>query len=83
VAALAAIQSRLKNAETGRVPSRTLAGPKKTAADGDRRLQEARTALERGDYAGAVSTASAALPLLAEAERQLAAAVPPPTHPRR
>jgi hypothetical protein len=83
VAALAAIQSRLKNAEAGRVPARMLAGPKNTAADGDRRLQEARTAMERGDYAGVVSTATAALPLLAEAERQLAAAVPPPTRPRR
>ncbi len=78
VAALAALQARLKTAEAARVPARTLTGPKNAAADGDRRLQEARTAMERGDYASVVSTASAALPRLADAERQLIAAVPPP-----
>jgi len=83
VAALAALQSRLKAAGAGRIPPRTLAGLKNTVADGDRRLQEARTAMERGDYASVVSTASAALPLLADAERRLAAAVPPPARLRR
>lgn len=83
VAALAALQSRLKAAEAGRIPARTLAGQKNAVADGDRRLQEARAAMERGDYASVVSTASAALPLLADAERQLAAAMPPPARPRR
>jgi len=83
VATLAALQSRLKAVAAGRIPARTLAGAKNAVADGDRRLQEARTAMERGDYASAVSTASAALPLLAEAERQLAAAAAPPARPRR
>lgn len=83
VAGLAALQSRLKAAEAGRIPARTLAGQKNAVADGDRRLQEARAAMERGDYASVVSTASAALPLLADAERQLAAAMPPPARPRR
>ena len=82
-AALGAVRSRLKTAEAGRIPARTFAGAKKTAADGERRLQEARTAMARGEYASAVSTASAALPLLADAERQLAAAVPRPARPRR
>lgn len=83
VTALATLQSRLKTAEAGRIPARTLAGPKNTAADGDRRLQETRTAMERGDYASVVSIASAALALLADAERQLTAAVPPATRPQR
>ncbi len=83
VAALAALQARLKTAEAARVPARTLAGPRTTLADVDRRLQEARTAMERGDYAGVVSTTSAALPQLADAERQLIAAVPPSARPRR
>ena len=82
-ATLAAVQSRLKTAEAGRIPARTLAGPRKIAADGERHLQEARTAMERGDYAGVVATASAPRPLLADAERQLAAAVPTPARPRR
>ena len=77
LAALAAVQSKLKTAEAGRIPARTLAGPRKAAADGEQRVQEARTAMKRGDYAAVVSTASAAMPLLADAERQLAAAVPP------
>ena len=38
---------------------------------------------KRGDYAGVVSTTSAALPQLADAERQLIAAVPPSARPRR
>jgi hypothetical protein len=83
VAALAALQARVKTAEAARVPARTLKGPKAAAADGTRRVQEARTAMERGDYASVVSTASAALPRLADAERQLIAAVPPAARPRR
>jgi hypothetical protein len=83
VAAVAAVQSQLKTAEARRIPARTLAGPRKTAADGEQRLQEARTAMERADYASAVSTASAALPSLADAERQLSAGVPQPARPRR
>jgi hypothetical protein len=82
-AALAALQARLKTAQAGRIPPRTLAGAKKAAADSDRRLQESRTAMERGDYASVVAIASAALPLLADAERQLAATVPSPARPRR
>jgi hypothetical protein len=82
-AALAALQSRLKTAEAGRSPARTLAGPRKLAADGERHVQEARTAMERGDYAGVVATASAASRPLADAERQLAAAVPAPARQRR
>jgi hypothetical protein len=39
--------------------------------------------MERGDYATVVSTASAALPRLADAERQLIAAVPSAARPRR
>ena len=80
---LGALQSRLKTAETGRVPARTLAGSRKIAADGERHLQEARAAMERADYASVVAVASKARPLLADAERQLVAAVPAPTRPRR
>jgi len=82
-AALGAFQSRLKAAEAGRIPARTRAGWRKIAADGERHVQEARTAMERGDYASVVATASAARPLLADAERQLPAAVPAPARPRR
>lgn len=73
-AALMAAQSRLKAAGTARVPAQLLAEPRKTIADGEQRVQEARSAMERGDYAGVVATASAATASLAKAERQLEAA---------
>jgi hypothetical protein len=81
-AMLGAFQSRLKT-ETGRVPARTLAGSRKIAADGERHVQEARAAMERGDYASVVAIASKARPVLADAERQLLSPVPAPARPRR
>ena len=82
-AMLGAFQSRLKTAETGRVPARTLAASRKIAADSERRLQEARTAMERDDYAGVVAIASKARPVLADAERQFLSPVAAPARPRR
>ena len=82
-AMLGAFQSRLKTAATGRVPARTLAGSRKIAADGERHLQEARAAMEQGDYASVVAIASKARPVLADAERQFLPAVPAPARPRR
>ena len=80
---LGAFQSRLKTAETGRVPARTLAASRKIAGDSERHLQEARAAMERGDYASVVAVASKARQVLADAERQLVAAGPAPARPRR
>ena len=69
------LRARLKSAEALRLPARTVTPPRQTVADGDRRLQEARAALERGDYRGARDTAAAANTALAAASTELDAAI--------
>lgn len=82
-AAVANLQTKLKAAEAARVPARMLAAPQKVAADGEQRVQEARTAMERGDYAAVVAAAFATSPLLTAAETQLEAAVAQASRRRR
>jgi hypothetical protein len=69
------VRARLKSAEALRLPARTLTPPRQAVADGDRRLQEARAALDRGDYRGARDTATAANTTLAAVSKELDAAI--------
>jgi hypothetical protein len=69
------LRARLKSAEALRLPARTLTPPRQVAADVDRRLQEARAALERGDYRDARDAAAAANTALTAATTELEAAV--------
>ena len=82
-AGLAALQMRLKAPDVARLPARATTGARAAAADGERNLQEARTAVEAGDYAAALATASSATKALAGARRDLDAAVAAATRRRR
>jgi hypothetical protein len=73
-AAVDALRARLKAPDVARLPSRTLVVPRQAIADAERLVQEARTALERGDYASARSVATRATTDLATASRDLDAA---------
>jgi Domain of unknown function (DUF4398) len=57
--ALNAARNALKAAEASHAPGRLINAARHNIADGDQRLQEASTALDRGDYAAAVEDASA------------------------
>jgi hypothetical protein len=57
--ALTAARSALKAADAPHAPGRLLNAARHVIADGEQRLQEARAALDRGDYAAAVDDASA------------------------
>ena len=81
--ALSAAQARIRAIGAARVPARQLAEPTQTVADAERRVQEARSAMARGDYAVVVATASAVTPGLAAAERQIEAAGAPAARRRR
>jgi hypothetical protein len=82
-AALSAAQTRLKTAEAAHAPSRTLAGPRRTINTAAQRVQEARAAIQQGDYAAASKTASAGTTELAAASRDLEAAAAAPGRRRR
>ena len=81
--ALAAAQKRLKAAEAGRVGARRLNGPRHAITDAERRLQEARTAFDKGDYQAATAAASATTAQLAAATRDLEAVTAAPARRRR
>lgn len=70
-AAVAALQTRLKAPDVSRLPARVLSAPRDAAADGERRVQEARTAVERGEYAAAQAAAAAANTAATAATRDL------------
>jgi hypothetical protein len=69
------LRARLKSAEALRLPARMLTPPRQAVADGDRQLQEARAALDRGDYRGARDTATAANTALMAVSKELEAAI--------
>jgi hypothetical protein len=81
--AITALQIRLKAPPAARLPVRVLARPRAAVADSQARVQEARTAVERGDYAAALTAASAAKAALTAAARDLDAAAAPPSRRRR
>jgi Domain of unknown function (DUF4398) len=72
--ALSTAQARLKAAEGAHVSLRTLAGARRSLANADQRVQEARAAFQKGDYPAATKAASAVLPEVLATSSDLAAA---------
>ena len=58
-AALHDARAKLKTAEGAHVAARILVNPRRAIGTGERRVQEARTAFEKGEYLGAIATARA------------------------
>jgi hypothetical protein len=76
-------QAKLKAAQAARVPERALREARAAIADGARRVQEARTAFERGDYNGVVATASGVNAQLEGASRDIETATTAASRRRR
>jgi hypothetical protein len=82
-AAVAAFRTRLKTPDAARLTARVLVAPRRAVADGERAVQEARAALDRGDYAAAQAAAAAANTALGAAMRDLEAAIAAAARRRR
>jgi hypothetical protein len=81
--ALNSARNRLKTAEVSKVPARALAGPRNGINAAEKRVQEARAAMEKGEYTGATSTASNAAADLTRYAHDLDALMPPAARRRR
>ena len=77
VTTLNAATSKIKAADASHVSPRTLAGPRAGIADAEARLQEARTAWEKGDFAAATAAATAASERLSAMAEDFDALIPP------
>jgi hypothetical protein len=77
------LAARLKAPEAPRTPARTVSAARKTLADAERRLQEARTAFGAGDYPAARDKASSISAPVAAALKDLDAAGSAPARRRR
>jgi hypothetical protein len=66
-----AMRTRLKSSDVPRLPARTVAAVRAAVADADRKVQEARAALDKGDYRGAQTGADAANAALSMATKDL------------
>jgi hypothetical protein len=82
-AAVVALQARLKTPDVARLSARTTQDARTAFADGERRLQEARTAVDQGDYAAALAAASSTSKALAAARQRVDAAVAAASKRRR
>jgi hypothetical protein len=81
--ALTAADAALKEAEGRRTPARELSDLRESIAVSRERLQEARAALEKGDYAPATESAEAAADSLdAAVQEARTASAPAPRRPR-
>jgi hypothetical protein len=69
-----AMRTRLKSSDVPRLPTRTVAAVRTSVADADKRVQEARAAVDRGDYRAAQTAAAAANAALSAATKTLEAA---------
>jgi hypothetical protein len=81
--ALTVLNTKVKSAEAARAPARVLADARRVAADGGQDLQEARKALESGDYAAVIARTNDTTPRLLEAARELDGAIAPAVRRRR
>jgi hypothetical protein len=72
--AVTAARASLKSAEASRAGASALNAARRAVADAERRLQEARAAFDRGDYADAVAIAQPITKALTDATRNLDAA---------
>jgi hypothetical protein len=68
------MRTRLKQSDVPRLPARTVAAVRTSVTDADQRVQEARAALDRGDYKAAQASATAANATLSAASENLEAA---------
>jgi hypothetical protein len=75
-AALTAAQTSLRAAESAQTPPGALEGPQTAIMDGERLLQEARAAFQKGDYSAVVELDLKIAPLLAAAVKDLTEATP-------
>ena len=69
-----AMRTRLKSSDVPRLPTRTVAAVRASVDDADKQVQEARAAIDRGDYKAAQAAATAANAALAAATQNLEAA---------
>jgi hypothetical protein len=87
IAAAAALvtsaQTMLKGAEGRRAPARTLATARAAIARADRRVQEARAAFEKNDYAAVTTATTAATQELQVVTKTLQPTQTPPSRRRR
>ncbi|HMJ83832.1 MAG TPA: DUF4398 domain-containing protein [Vicinamibacterales bacterium] len=74
---------RLKAAEGARVAAKVVAAARRTIADNEVAVQEARTAFGQGDFAHATEVASAATTQLRALAKELESATAPPSRRRR
>ena len=68
------MRTRLKQPDVARLPSKILSAVRSSVADAEKRVQEARTAVDRGDLKAAQASAAAANNTLTAASRDLEAA---------
>jgi hypothetical protein len=73
-AAVKRTQATLKSVEAGRPPARIVSAARQAIGDAELRMQEARTAVEKGDYADATKTANAVTQAMTAAASDLAGA---------
>jgi Domain of unknown function (DUF4398) len=83
ITALNEARAKLQVADNGRARPKTIAPARRSVADGETAVQKARTAFDRGDYASAMTLATAAAGPLRAAVRDLDTAAPPPGRRRR
>ncbi len=81
--ALDEARARLKAAEGARVAAKVVAAARRTIADNEVAVQEARTAFGQGDFAHATEVASAATTQLRALAKDLENATAPPSRRRR
>jgi hypothetical protein len=81
--ALAAAKTALKGAETARAAAKAVAAMRAAISDGERRLQEARTTFDQGEYAATVTACSAVTNALRAATSDLEASTSAATRRRR
>src|SRR5262245_25194647 len=81
--ALAAAKAALKGAETARAAAKSVNALRTAVADGERRLQEARTTFDQGEYVTTIMLSSAVSNALRTAISDLEAAAGAPSRRRR
>ena len=79
--ALAALRAQIADLEVRKTPAKVLAGPRQALEGAERHLQEAREALERGDFVAATTAADAASGVMADIQPTLGSISAP--SPRR
>ena len=83
MAALNDAHTKLKSAETARVPNRILAESRRAVADADTAVQKARTLLKDGDYLAVIEVAQSLIARLQATTQALGAAAPSGARRRR